>query len=40
MKKKIPSFTLGGIYSSNASGAEQMLETKKKYNEFKNLNWP
>ena len=28
MKKKIPSFTLGGIYSSNASGAEQMLETK------------
>ena len=29
MKKKIPLFTHGGIYSGNASGAEQMLETKK-----------
>ena len=34
----IPLFTLGSIYSTNASGAKQMPETE--LNRIKNPNWP
>ena len=33
-----PLFTLGSIYSTNASGAKQMPETE--LNRIKNPNWP
>ena len=37
-------FTLGSIYSTYASGAEQMTETNNsniiEYNRVKNTNWP
>ena len=40
----IPLFTLGSIYSTNASGAEQMTEINNssiiEYNMVKNTNWP
>ena len=40
----IPLFTLGSIYSTNASGAEQMTEINNssiiEYNMVKNINWP
>ena len=40
----IPLFTLGNIYSTNASGVEQMTETNNsniiEYNMVKNINWP
>ena len=40
----IPLFTLGNIYSTCASGAEQMTETNNsniiKHNRIKNPNWP
>ena len=40
----IPLFTLGSIYSTNASGAEQMTEINNssiiEYNMVKNINQP
>ena len=40
----IPLFTLGSVYSTYASGAEQMAETNNsniiEYNMVKNTNWP
>ena len=36
----IPLFTLGNIYSTNASGTEQMNIIQIELNRVKNPNWP